>query len=407
MALSVERFVPLSMSTPALVRAAFVLVVIAVTFLMTSSFLRRGFPQAWDRWVRKFALFAVIAALVGVVGWQGPRSLGFESPVAFFFLTITSAVLTSSIALTLTSLVWGPMALATRPKRVVDEGRRTFLRNVSGGVPIVAAATGPVGAVAAAATPNLTELEIKSPRVPKELDGFTLMQLSDVHLGVFIHQDQFERVVDVVKAKGVVPDAIVLTGDIADDYAQLPGALDVLKGLVPAERIYASIGNHEVYRGRDKAKAIYEAAGVSYLCNAGVVVEKNGGRLWLAGADDPAKGLDGPDAFLEATVERCLAACPADVDCKVLLSHRPRAFVFARERGVTLTLSGHTHGAQMGVFGRSLLAPLWPESFLLGHYGHDDGAGGSHLYTTAGLGHWMPFRLNCPCEAVLVTLRSA
>lgn len=400
------------MSTPALVRAAFVLVVIAVTFLTTSSFLRRGFPQAWDKWLRKLALFCVIAALVGVVGWQGPRSLGFESPVAFFFLTITSAVLTSSIALALTSLVWGPMALATRPPQPrlaspVDAGRRTFLRKVTGGVPVVAAATGPVGAVAAAATPTLTELEVRSPRVPKALDGFTILQLSDVHLGVFIHQDQFERVVDVVKARGVVPDVVALTGDIADDYLQLPGALEVLKQLVPAERIFASIGNHECYRGRDKAEAIYAAAGVSYLCNRGVVVEKDGAKLWLAGADDPARGLDGPDDFLARTVERSLKECPADVGCKVLLSHRPRAFVFARERGVTLTLSGHTHGAQVGVFGRSVLAPLWPESFMLGHYQHDDGDGGSHLYTTAGLGHWMPFRLNCPCEAVLVTLRAA
>lgn len=398
------------MSTPALVRAAFLVVVIALTFLVTSSFLRRGFPEAWASWVKKLALFAVVAGLIGIVGWQGPRSLGFQSPFAFGFLTISSAVLASSIALALTSLVWGPAALVTRA-RPLDPQRRAFLRRVTGAVPIVAAGTGPVGALSAVARPALTEVEIKNGRVPRALDGLTILQLTDVHLGVFIHEDQFQRVVDVCRERGVVPDLVVLTGDIADDLKQLPGALEVLKALQAPLGIFASIGNHEIYRGRDETMAIYREAGVGYLCNDGVVVEKNGGKLWLAGADDPARGLDGSDAFLERTVARAMAGCPDDVACKVLLSHRPRGFVAAQKHGVTLTLSGHTHGAQMGAFGRSLLEPFWPESFLLGHYRHRDPASSlddtCHLYTSAGLGHWMPFRLNCPCEAVLVTLRSS
>ena len=142
------------------------------------------------------------------------------------------------------------------------------------------------------------------------------------------------------------------------------------------------------------------------LVGGGVVLERNGARLWLAGADDPARGLDGPAAFLARTVADALSPCPADITCKVLLSHRPRAFDTAPSHGATLTLSGHTHGAQMALFGRSWLQPLWPESFLLGHYTRRGQTGTSHLYTSAGLGHWMPFRLNCPCETVLITLRT-
>jgi len=397
----------MSISSSAATRALLVIVIIALTWLVSSSFLRHGFPDAWKRWVRPLTLGAIVAGAVGIVGWQGPRSLGFESPLALFFVTITSMVLTSLLAMTLSSPVWGPMALFSRSKNnlPVAPGRRRFLRNLSGGLPAAAAATGPVGAVSASTKPVLSEVSVHSRRVPKELDGFQILQLSDVHLGVFIQKSQFEAVVDVVRAAGITPDLLVLTGDIADDFKQLPEALEVLKAFVPKEKIFASIGNHEIYRGRDNAEAIYQAAGVGYLCDAGVVVEKNGGRLWLGGADDPARGLDGPDSFLEGAVDRCLAACPEDVSCKVVLSHRPRGYLFARERGVVLTLSGHTHGAQMGVFGRSVLAPLWPESFLLGHYRHDDGQDTCHLYTTAGLGHWMPFRLNCPCEAAVITLR--
>ena len=271
---------------------------------------------------------------------------------------------------------------------------------------MAAVATGPVGAVAASTRPVLTELELKSRSVPAALDGLTVLQLTDVYLGVFIHEDQFQAVVDLVRARGVVPDLVVLTGDIADDYSQLPSALAKLAVLAPPLGTFATLGNHEIYRGREQAQRIYQDAGIRFLCNDGVLLEKNGARLWLAGADDPGRGLDGPAAFLARSVDRALAQCPDDLRCRILLSHRPRGFVRAREHGVTLTLSGHTHGAQMAAFGRSLLAPLWPESFLLGHYQHEHTRGRCHLYTSAGLGHWMPFRLNCPTEVALVTLRT-
>jgi predicted MPP superfamily phosphohydrolase len=401
------------MSALAIGRTLFPIALIAITLVIASSLLRVGFPEAWTRWVKRAVRVVVGVAVAGFVAWEILRIAmphSFPSGVA---MTVTSTVFASSIALALSAIVWGPMAVATRrPPAVVDNRRRAFLRSATGSLPMMAAATGPIGAVAASVRPALTEVEIKSRSVPPELDGLTILQLTDVHLGVFIHQDQFQAVVDVVKERGVVPDLVVLTGDIADDFTQLPASLLALSALAPPLGMFASIGNHEVYRGRDQAERIYGECGVGFLCDNGVVLEKNGGRLWLAGADDPAKGLDGPEGFLKRTVDRALGDCPDDVTCKVLLSHRPRGFVRAREHGVTLTLSGHTHGAQMAAFGRSLLETLWPESFLLGHYqhehAHDDGRRSQqcHLYTSAGLGHWMPFRLNCPTEVVLVTLRT-
>jgi uncharacterized protein len=104
---------------------------------------------------------------------------------------------------------------------------------------------------------------------------------------------------------------------------------------------------------------------------------------------------------LSKTVRRSLAGCPDDVKTRILLSHRPEGFEEAARQGVTLTLSGHTHGAQAAFFGRSWLEWALPKSYLLGTYKN----GQSHLYTSAGLGHWFPFRLNCPCEVALVVLR--
>jgi hypothetical protein len=83
------------------------------------------------------------------------------------------------------------------------------------------------------------------------------------------------------------------------------------------------------------------------------------------------------------------------------MSHRPDVFPYAADLGVQLTLSGHTHGGQIGFDGRSVLEGVFPHSFLWGEYAIK----ASRLYTTCGAGHWFPFRLGCPAEAPLITLR--
>ena len=394
------------MSALAIGRTLFPIALIGLTLLIASTMLRVGFPNAWAQWLRRGVWAVVAIAVTGFVAWELLRVWMPHSGPAGLAMTVTSTVFASSLALAMSAVVWGPLAVVTRGVPV-DQRRRAFLRGASGSLPMAAAATGPIGAASASTAPAFTEVEFKSKSVPAALDGLTILQLTDVHLGVFIHEDQFQAVVDLVTARGITPDLVVLTGDIADDLSQLPGALAKLAPLAPPLGTFATIGNHEIYRGRRQAERIYAEAGVGFLCDNGLVLEKNGAKLWLGGADDPGRGgLDGSPTFMARTVDRAIADCPDDVSCKILLCHRPIGFVRARERGVTLTLSGHTHGAQMAVFGRSVLSPLWPESFLLGHYHHDHDDGRCHLYTSAGLGHWMPFRMNCPTEVVLVTLRT-
>jgi uncharacterized protein len=392
-------------------RALMTFVVIAVCLLGASLGVRAAFPAFWRTVGRRLLVFLLVAAAALAWGWRGRATFGTPAGTAWLYLTGMTALLTSSVALLLSAPVWTALGVWTkrllaRPARAapstVDPGRRRFLRGASGALPAMAVAVGPVGAVSATLKPVLREIDVKSRQVPAGLDGFTLLHITDVHLGAFIEPEQLQAVVDAVQARGVVPDCVVLTGDICDSYPKLAPALRILHTLAPKAGIFASIGNHEIYRGRDEAARIYAEEGVRLLCDDGVALSHGRERLWLCGADDPARGLDGPAAFLARTVEASVAGCPPDITCKVLLSHRPRGFVAAAAHGVTLTLSGHTHGAQMALFGRSLLEPLWPESFLLGLYRRGDSA----LYTSAGLGHWFPFRLNCPCEVALVTLRA-
>jgi predicted MPP superfamily phosphohydrolase len=87
----------------------------------------------------------------------------------------------------------------------------------------------------------------------------------------------------------------------------------------------------------------------------------------------------------------------------LLLAHRPEAFDAAGDARVGLTLSGHTHGGQIGYNGKSAFEPLFPDGYLWGAYRR----GASRLYTTSGFGNWFPFRLGCPAEAPLVELFAA
>lgn len=383
-------------------RGVALLLTLALVGGVSSWLLRVTFPDAWTRWLARSIKGAMAAAVLGVLAWIGGRWAGFTD-VAVLGATITAVFMVSGIFVFLSAPTWGLGGVLVR--RQPDPARRAFLGRGIGVLPAAAAFTGPVGTVAASARPKITDVEVRSASVPAALDGLRILQLSDVHLGPFIDAAQVRAVVEDVQARGAdaAPHLVVLTGDIVDDFELLPDAMKALRELVPPLGMYACIGNHEVYRGRDRAIALFEEGGARFLCDSGVLLEHNGARMWLGGADDPARLGGEHRPFLEQTVARCLEACPSDVTCRVVLSHRPEGFDAAARLGATLTLSGHTHGGQVALLGRSVFEGIVAMDYLLGIYRR----GESTLYTTAGLGHWFPFRLNCPAEAALVTLRAA
>ena len=383
-----------------MLRTLIALSMIALTTGGASLALRAAFPLAWSRWLRRAVIVAASATVLGFAVWRIGRALELDvlwrigaAVTAVFFVSVT--------ALFLTSPLYAVPGILLRRGQATDPSRRAFLRNALGAVPASAAAVGPGGAVAASLHPVLRRVEVRSAHVPAALDGLKILQLTDVHLGAFIDVAQVRAAVEVTRPEA--PDLVVLTGDIVDDFSLLPDALSAVRQLAPPLGVFACIGNHEIYRGRAEAERLLAEGGVRFLCNDGVVLERGGARLWLCGADDPARLGQEHRPFLEKTIARALAGCPSDVTCRVVLCHRPEGFEAAARHGATLTLSGHTHGAQMALFGRSLFEWALPESYLLGTYRR----GESVLYTSAGLGHWFPFRLNCPCEVALITLRAA
>ena len=297
------------------------------------------------------------------------------------------------------------LARKAEEEQLLDSNRRAFLFKGASAVPVVAVAAGPTGTAAALLAPVLREVEIPVQGLHPDLVGLTIFQLSDVHLGTFIDVDQVERAVATVADRK--PDLVVLTGDIADDYDKLPAALDAIAKLQPALGTFAIYGNHEVYRGRAEAKRIYDDKGVPLLRDSGTVLSRGAGQFYLGGTDDPASLGGDHRTFLANAVEKTMAACPDDITCRVLLSHRPEGFEAGQRHGASLTLSGHTHGGQVALLGRSIFEPLAPRAYLMGHYRGEGEYSSSHLFTSAGLGHWFPFRVGCPCEVTLLTLVAA
>ncbi len=231
-----------------------------------------------------------------------------------------------------------------------------------------------------------------------QLDGFKILHLSDVHIGAFVGLEHLGGLLeDAARHK---PDLVLVTGDLADDLGRLPDALGMIAGLKAPHGAWASIGNHEYYQGIDRVKRAHARSDVPLLMEDSALLRVRGAGLFLAGADDPVNLRRDSDDFLKGTVQASLRRRPEGA-FTVLMSHRPRGFVEAARQGVELTLSGHTHGGQVGRAGRSLFDHK--DNFFWGHYRR----GQSQLYTSSGVGHWLPVRLGCPTEAPLITLRAA
>ncbi|MCA9555437.1 MAG: metallophosphoesterase [Myxococcales bacterium] len=284
------------------------------------------------------------------------------------------------------------------PEPTAGATRRELLVRASGALPVGGLALAGVGAHEGSGDAHLVELEMRFPDLPPDLEGFKILQYTDMHLGTFVDLMEVERLVDL--GKEAKADLVVLTGDIADDVDRLQPALRLFETLDPTHGLLASIGNHEYFRGIQKSLVGYARSNVHMLIEEGETLKVGDARLFVGGADDPRILRGDKMDFMRRTVNETLDGAPSD-GFKLLLSHRPEGFIPAAQAGFHLTLAGHTHGAQLGFDGRSLLEGFMPDKFLWGAY--SDGA--HRLYTSSGAGHWFPFRLGCPREVAVIVLR--
>ncbi|MGD0627068.1 MAG: metallophosphoesterase [Thermodesulfobacteriota bacterium] len=240
---------------------------------------------------------------------------------------------------------------------------------------------------------GVTRLEIPLRELPPELDGFALVQVSDVHYGMLTGNKELSKIVD--RVNDLHPDIVVITGDLVDESVSHMEEMKVpLSRLKSRQGILAITGNHEYYAGVDRAVAIMEGVNIRVLRNAVQVLP---GGLQILGIDDPTgyRRMGEPVPDFDRLVSRLDLQKPS-----ILLYHQPILFDKAASCGVRLQLSGHTHGGQLFPirYISKMIYPLTPGLHQ---------SGDSYLYVSWGAGTWgPPMRLKCPPELVYIRLRS-
>lgn len=287
---------------------------------------------------------------------------------------------------------------AERLRAVGNEGwsRRRFLRvGVGAGVGFVAV----VGGYASLWEPfdyEVTERDVFIKGLPGGFEGFRIVQLTDVHHSRLVSLGEVRRVVEL--ARGVKADLVALTGDFVTSRRRyIEPCAEVLGELGAEHGVWAVLGNHDHYVDGELVARALGRAGVGVLGNANTVLRRGGDELQLAGVDDWGWG--------KADWGRALKGLRRERPT-VLLSHEPGVLDLPETRGLSLVLSGHTHGGQicLPVLGAPV-SYLWKEfRYLRGLYERE----GTQLYVSRGTGViGVPVRFGARPEVAVLRLRRA
>ncbi|MBQ6730125.1 MAG: metallophosphoesterase [Bacteroidales bacterium] len=257
-----------------------------------------------------------------------------------------------------------------------------------------------------------TRMEFVHPDIPSFFDGYKIVHISDLHLSTFDdNQKQLKRFVDSIN--DLEPDLICFTGDLvtlgrseAEPYTTTLQELKALDGVVSV------FGNHDflIYNRKLTDNMIRqkevkeldryerEQLGWRLLRNENMVIERSGERLTFIGVDNTVGKGQGFSTIDRGDLPKAMSGTGG---FRILLTHDPshwRAEVLS-DTDIPLTLSGHTHSAQVRLFGWTPASWVFKEAW--GRYDEGD----QSLNVNAGLGCTLPVRINCPAEITLITLR--
>lgn len=281
-------------------------------------------------------------------------------------------------------------------KPPIDENRRIALKKIS-----TATTLGISGALTITSVLNVKRdasvirRSVQLSKFPKALNGFTIAQLSDIHIGLTLDGNWLRKIVHQVNTLN--PDIIVITGDLVDGYVhQLGQELQPLKKLQATHGIFFVTGNHEYYFDAPKWILFLEQMGIAVLQNSGVQIGDNQDTFLLAGVTDFQAARLHPS--MGPNIKHALSERRTNQET-VLLCHQPRIIHQAADNDVGLILSGHTHGGQIWPF---TYAVRLQQPYNKGLIQHNDR---TTIYINQGTGYWgPPMRLGTECEITLLTL---
>ncbi len=277
---------------------------------------------------------------------------------------------------------------AGKPSPPVNLGRRRLLQAGVGGLAAAPIILCQYGAAYASRVCEVEELSLPFGR------SLRVVQLSDIHAGIYMTRDQMRHLADRVNA--LQPDLFVLTGDYITNSIQFfSGCIEEMARVQARYGTFATLGNHEHWNGSvGQFQPVFTRNGITLLHNSHAIVHTGQGSLAIAGIDDLRAG--NPD--LKAALHGLDSSMP-----RLLLSHRPEIFPQAAASGVRLTLAGHYHGGQVKLSlpsGDVSIAHL-VTPYPVGLYT----IGSSRLYVSRGIGTtFTPVRLNAPPEITVFNL---
>ena len=343
----------------------------------------RGAPRSvWVALLGAFLLAPVGRALVA-----------FDAPEGFAWVEAIALIELLGLLVAVPLLLAADALVALRHRRGTSKERRAALEQGVGLAVATVAGFGPplFGVVRRRSDLDVVELPVRLAKLPRALDGYTIVQVSDIHVGTFLDEQDLARIAERVRA--LRGDLVVMTGDLVHHHARhIPQAARWLADLAAGARHGGAAipGNHEHYVGRDAVLSAIAATGVRVLLDRHVRIAKDdGGGFLLGGVEDAFHGSFPERAFRDASPDAA----------RILLAHQPQVATAAAKIGVDLQLSGHTHGGQIRPVGPLVAGVLYP--WVAGRYV----VGPTTLYVNRGLGtSGPPTRVGVPPEITKVIL---
>jgi predicted MPP superfamily phosphohydrolase len=379
------------------------LLVSGLTHGLLGMWLLDAFPKLR---ARKRVVYGVLASLVGMATVTRLLTIATHSEIlgSIFAAAMCELIIVLFSAVPLV-LVRGVARLvdsiappATKAATETEVSRRQAIERV-GGVAVVGATASLVGWGALVGRHDFVveEVAVRIVGLPRVLDGYTIAQISDLHVGLLMSADDLTEGLN--KLASTPSDLVVITGDILDfDPKYIPLAARLLSKIRARDGVFAIYGNHDHYTGASAVGTALRAAGIDVLVNDGRVIRaKDGGGFALLGVDDLASlrsGGPGP------RLDRAMSAVPDDRP-RILLSHQPATVDIWAGR-VALQLSGHTHGGQFNPFG------LRPADLIMHYVAGRYEVGKTSLWVNRGFGVvGPPARVGAPPEVTKIVLVAA
>jgi uncharacterized protein len=244
-----------------------------------------------------------------------------------------------------------------------------------------------------AETLTVEQVTINLKRLPKNLDGFRLVQLSDIHHSPFTDLEHIARAVKI--SNDLKPDMFVLTGDFVSHEPEYIAPMAEVMGQLESEfGSFACLGNHDHWTDAEMVTSCLRDANITVLTNEGFRFTARSASFWLAGVDDYMVG--------KTDLRTALRGSFPD-EMKMLLAHNPKILYRAARASVDLMLSGHTHGGQVKLRDDEKRILPRRRKFASGLYRRKD----TQMYINRGIGTVvLPVRYGCPPEISLIELRS-